>query len=122
MKKMICTLALLFSCVTSYAQETEQEIVDAITAEFMGYFEDFVARDFDGIATHFQLPALLNSQIGTSYDEIARIFEEMPIQDGYKYSTVDSLEVNKLNNVVYVINLSFRRFNASDEVIFQGTS
>ena len=124
MKRMLFAFVLLCSTITSNAQETEQEIVEAITAEFMAYIEDFIARDFDVISGHFQVPAMFGSTlvIGNTSEEIAQLFAVQPIQNDYKYSTVDSLDVNRLADGIYVLNLSFSRYNGADELVFQGKS
>jgi hypothetical protein len=44
------------------------------------------------------------------------------IQEGYKYSTIDRLNVHKLASSVYYADVDFTRYNDQDEVIFQGRS
>ena len=52
MKKFSSGLALIFLISLSCGQSTDPN-VELIRNELDAYFNDFVARDFDAIATHF---------------------------------------------------------------------
>lgn len=111
--------------VAANAQETEEEIIELIKTEYMEYIEDFIARDFEAVATHFQVPTMFRAPsltVVTSHQEIAQRYANNPIQEGYEYTTADRLDVHKLSQDVYYADVDFRRYNDSDEVILQSRS
>ena len=62
--------------------------------------------------------------VSDSTEEIAQRFKEFManIQDGYKYSIIDRLNVTKIADALYYADADFTRFNSKDEVIYQGRS
>ena len=91
----------------------------------MEYVVDFVKRDFQAVATHFQVPAMFRAPslaVFTSHQEISQRYANDPIQDGYEYSAIDRLDVYKLSEEVYYADVDFKRNNESDEVIFKSRS
>ena len=125
MNKLLTTITLLCFSVAANAQESEAEIIESIRAEYMEYVDDFIARDFQAVATHFQVPAMFRAPsltVATSHQEISQRYANNPIQDGYEYSTIDRLDVYKLSEEVYYADVDFTRYNESDEVIFQSRS
>ena len=53
-------------------------------------------------------------------DEVSAFFESMPIQDGYAYSLMDRIDIYRLADGVYYVDLDFTRYNTSDEILFEG--
>ena len=91
----------------------------------MEYVDDFVKRNFQAVATHFQVPAMFRAPslaVFTSHQEISQRYANDPIQDGYEYSAIDRLDVYKLSEEVYYADVDFTRNNVSDEVIFKSRS
>jgi hypothetical protein len=96
----------------------------------MAYVQDFIDNDFEGIASHFQTPVMRRSnwraptRIALTPDELMESYrdDKANIQEGYKYSTIDRLDVHKLASTVYYADVDFTRYNHQDEVIFQGRS
>ena len=72
MKKFSSGLALIFLISLSCGQSTDPN-VELIRNELDAYFNDFVARDFDAIATHFQVPTMFKTVpnvIATTHEEV----------------------------------------------------
>ena len=96
----------------------------------MAYVQDFIDNDFEGIASHFQTPVMRRSnwraptRIAMTPDELMDGYrdDKENIQEGYKYSTIDRLDVYKLASTVYYADADYTRFNDQDEIIFQGRS
>ena len=65
-----------------------------------------------GVATRI---ALTPDELMDSYRD-----DKANIQEGYKYSTIDRLDVYKLASTVYYADVDFTRYNDQDEVIFEG--
>ena len=125
MQKFLVPFATFFviSCAPELSADPNIELV---RDEYEAYFNDFVARDFDAIASHFQVPTM-NRRITpavvlSTQDEVSTFFESMPIQDGYAYSLMDRIDIYRLADSVYYVDLDFTRYNASDEILFEGRS
>ena len=60
--------------------------------------------------------------VSDTTEDIAQRFKEFManIQDGYKYSIIDRLDVTKIADSLYYADYS--RFNSKDEVLYQGRS
>ena len=124
MKKFSSGLALIFLASLSYGQSTDSD-AELIRNEFDAYHNDFVARDFDAIATHFQVPAMFKTTpnvIATTHEEVMEFFSSFPLQEGYAYSLIDQVEVHRLAEPIYYLDLDFSRYNSSDELLFEGSS
>ena len=128
MKKTLATILSLIITFPVFAGHHEDPNVAEIKAVYRAYVDDFVKKDFNAIASHFQAPMMQRSAQGTmvsdTTEEIAQRFKEFManIQDGYKYSIIDRLDVTKIADSLYYADADFTRFNARDEVIYQGRS
>ena len=123
MKKLLIPFALFF--VTSCAPEQSADPnIELVREEYEEYFNDFVARDFDAIASHFQVPTMNRTitpaVVLSTQDEVSAFFESLPIQDGYSYSLMDRIDIYRLADSVYYVDLDFTRYNTSDENLFEG--
>jgi len=116
----IILLTLLILPITLLAQEAE------IEQEYNEYLEDFMAFDFNGIASHFTTPVMF---IGPSTEVIQdenaikdyyRILKAN-IQSGYAYSK-SSLEISQVTDQIYCLTNTFTRHNNADEILFEGAS
>jgi len=124
MKELFSGIALMFLASFSYGQSTDPD-AELVKNEFDAYFNDFNARDFDAIATHFQVPAMFKRTpdvIATTHEEVVEFFSSFPLQEGYAYSLMDHVEVHRLAESIYYLNLEFSRYNSSDELLFEGSS
>ena len=99
-----------------------------IEAEYRQYIRDFIAKDYEAIASHFNPPIQRTNSEGSvilqTKGEIKRMFQSMMknIHKGYSYSEVDSIDIKALSRSAYAANVSFTRYNAKDEAIFEGRS
>ena len=106
MKQLLTGAILLFSISLSYAEEVDPNIA-LIQNGFEAYLKDFIARDAAGLATHFQFPSLIQvttpDSVFHTKEEIIKYWESFPLQDGYAYSTTDSLEIHRLSDPIYCL-------------------
>lgn len=125
MKKLLVAAILLFSISLSYAEEADPNIA-LIQNSFEAYLKDFIARDSAGLATHFQFPSLIQvttpDSVFHTKEEITKYWESFPLQDGYAYSTTDSLEIYRLSGPIYYLHLDYSRYNDADELLYEGNS
>ena len=125
MNKLFVGMVLLFALNISHAQQMDTNI-ELIQNAFNAYLEDFIDRDADQIATHFQFPSM--NQIGNparifhSLEEITKFWETFPLQNGYAYSTVDDMAINRLSNSIYSLVFDYSRYDAADELLYEGSS
>ena len=124
MKKLLVTITLLNLSLLSYAQETDSVTVE-IEAAYQKYFSDFISRNFSAIASNFQLPAMLgvrsqSYRIAKTIPEVEEFFKNAPLQDGYTYSTLDSIEVQQLKPDVYAVDTEFSRIGQIGDILFRG--
>ena len=128
MKRIIAALLSLLFTSSVFAGHHEDPNVAEIKATYQAYVDDFIKRDFEAIANHFQAPMAQKSAEGmivsdTSEDIVQRYKQYMEnIQDGYKYTSIDRLDVTKMTSSLYFADVDFTRFNSKDEVIYQGRS
>ena len=128
MKRIIATVLSLLITSSVFAGHHEDPNVAEIKAVYRAYVDDFVKKDFNAIASHFQAPMMQRSaqgiMVSDTTEDIAKRFKEFManIQDGYKYSIIDRLDVTKIADSLYYADADFTRFNARDEVIYQGRS
>ena len=120
--RLLFGLGSLMIATFSVAQNTEEDI-KLIRDVFDSYFDDFVSRDFEGMASHYQAPLMIiptrtiNGRAG-----IVDFFRQMPIQAGYSYSTQDEVTIHRMSDSLYYLDLEFSRYNKDDEIVFQGNS
>ena len=124
MKIFSGALALLIMASLSYGQSMDPN-VERIRHELDAYINDFSSRDFDAMATHFEVPAVFKTNppvIATTHEEVADFFRSFPLQEGYAYSRIDRVEIHRLNDSMYSTTFDFARYNSSDELLFEGSS
>ena len=125
MKQFLTGVIVLFSANLYCAQETDPNVA-LIQEEFEAYLRDFIARDAVSLATHFQFPSINKLVIPNSVfhtkEEIIKFWESFPLQDGYAYSTTDSLEIHRLSDPIYYLDLDYSRYNDADELLYEGSS
>ena len=121
---------LVFGCAEPSTGNLEDPNIEQIKEVYMAYVQDFIDNDFEGIASHFQTPVMrrgnrnwgITTRIARTSDELMDSYrdDKANILEGYKYSTIDRLDVYKLASTVYYADVDFTRYNDQDEVIFEG--
>ena len=115
---LICLMITTFSVA-----QTNDENTGLIRNVFDAYSDDFVARDFEGMASHYQAPLMIiPARVIDSREDIVDFFRLMPIQEGYAYSTQDEVTIHRMSNYLYYLDLDFSRYNEQDELVFEGDS
>ena len=113
MKKTLATILSIIITSPVFAGHHEDPNVEEIKAVYRAYVDDFVKKDFNAIASHFQAPMRQRSAQGTmvsdTTEEIAQRFKEFManIQDGYKYSIIDRLDVTKIADSLYYADADY---------------
>ena len=125
MNKLFISIALLFVSNISLAQQVDTNI-ELIQNAFNAYLEDFIDRDADKIATHFQFPSMSQAsnpdRIFHSLEEITQFWETFPLQNGYAYSTVDNMAISRLSSSIYSLVFDYSRYDAADQILYEGSS
>jgi len=99
---------------------------DAIEKEYSPYVKDFMAFDFDGIASHFTTPAMFigpSTQVMQGADSLKNYYQNLQanIQEGYSYRKSD-LSASKVTENIYFLTNNFTRHNDADEILLTATS
>ena len=125
MNQTLVGAIFLFSISLSYAEEIDPNIV-LIQNSFQAYLKDFIARDATGLATHFQFPSVNQltkpDSVFHTKEEITEFWASFPLQGGYAYSMTDSLEIHRLSDPIYYLDLDYSRYNDADELLYEGSS
>ena len=124
---LLVALALISSgCSEQIPVNQDDPNIEQIKAVYMAYVQDFIESDFEGIASHFQTPVMQRgpTRISMTPDDLmgSYRYDKTNIQEGYKYSTIDRLDVHRLASTVYYADADYTRYNDQDEIIFEGRS
>ena len=128
MKRIIVTILSLLITPFALACHHEDPNVAEIKAVYRSYVDHFINKDYQGIPKHFQAPLVQRNAQGTMVSEdasaISRTYKNYMdnIQDGYKYSKIDRLDVTSITESLYYADVDLSRFNNKDEVLYQGRS
>ena len=124
--RLLFTTFLAALCSSSYAGHHDEKPIDPnieqIQSAYDLYIEHFIANDFEGIADVMQVPLVQKSEvalIANTRDEVIALYKDMKanIQEGYKYSTVDSLEISRVIDSIYSVEAFVTRYNEQDKVV-----
>ena len=112
--RLLFTTFLAALCSSSYAGHHDEKPIDPNIAK--------IANDFEGIADVMQVPLVQKSEvalIANTRDDVIALYKDMKanIQEGYKYSTVDSLEISRVIDSIYSVEAFITRYNEQDEVV-----
>ena len=95
-----------------------------IKSAYMKYIDDFIANDFEGIASHFEPPVNFDSfgPIAETNEEVINQYKDFKanIQEGYAYSVIDDIGVQKIKKNKYLVCADYSRYNNNDERLYQG--
>ena len=131
MKKIISASLLLLVGFCSAADDLQDETdQDKIKNAYSAYVNDFIAGDFKGIADKFTYPATFKIKLlsfiplSITLDNEEEMIEQYKsrredIQEGYSYSTIDQITVEKTEEG-YVADVVVSRLNAKDELLITG--
>ena len=123
MKKLIMICCIFFAVSCSVNNEDDLNKFE-IQKLYRLYVDDFIANDFEGIASYFIVPVDLKSfdKIALTNDEVISFFEELKanIQEGYAYSVIDAISVTNIKVGSYLLCADYSRYNNNDELLFQG--
>ena len=126
--KALPFLLMLLVSATALASQNSVSPEALIEAEYRQYIRDFIAKDYEAIASHFNPPIQRTNFEGSvvlqNTEQIKRMYQNVManIQKGYSYSEVDSIDIQPLSRSTYAASVSFTRYNTRDEAIFQGRS
>ena len=124
--RLLFTTFLAALCSSLYAGHHDEKPIDPnieqIQSAYDLYIEHFIANDFEGIADVMQVPLVQKSEvalIANTRDEVIALYKDMKanIQEGYKYSMVDSLEISRVIDSIYSVEAFITRYNEQDEVV-----
>ena len=110
----------------AFAGHHEDPNIDAIKQAINNYVKDFIARDYPGIASHFQAPMMQRTANGITVATTSKAVENdfrnylENVQDGYAYSTIDRVDVTKIESTIYYADIDYTRFNNKDQMLHEG--
>lgn len=128
MKKIFAAALSLLISSSVFSGHHEDLNIKEIKTTYQAYVDDFINKDFEAIANHFQAPMMQRTEEGmivsdTPADISQRYRNYMEnIQDGYKYSTVNRLDVTRLSSSLYYADADYSRFNSKNELLHHGRS
>jgi hypothetical protein len=120
MNKLLTSITLLCFSVAANAQET---VIKEIQKS---YVEDFIAFDYDGMATHFTYPVMIMSsttRILENPDALINYYKSLisELPENYSHSTTE-VEVKKINNSTWLLASIFYRYNTNGDMFQSGTT
>jgi len=120
MNKLLTSITLLCFSVAANAQET---VIKEIQKS---YVEDFIAFDYEGMATHFTYPVMIMSsttRILENPDALINYYKSLisELPENYSHSTTE-VEVKKINNSTWLLASIFYRYNTNGDMFQSGTT
>jgi len=95
-----------------------------IETSYRQYVEDFIANDFDSIASHFHPPVDFQAYglMAETKEDVINQYKGMKstIQEGYAYSVIDDIKVIRTKNNNYLLCSDYTRYNINNEILFEG--
>jgi hypothetical protein len=128
MKKILAIILSLIITSSVFAGHHGDPNVAEIKEVYRSYVDHFIKKDYQGIPKHFQTPLVQRMAQGTMVSEdaaaISRTYKNYMdnIQNGYKYSKIDRLDVTSITESLYYADVDISRYNGKDEVLYQGRS
>ena len=128
MKKIFAAALSLLIASSVFAGHHEDLNIKEIKTNHQAYVDDFINKDFKAIARHFQAPMMQRTEEGIivsdTPSDISQLYRNHMenIQDEYKYSTVNRLDVTRLSSSLYYADADYSRFNPKNEVLHHGRS
>ena len=123
MKKLIMICCIFFAVSCSVNNEDDLNRFE-IQKLYRLYVDDFIANDFESIATYFDTPVDSKSfnVIAETDEDIIRLFKDIKanIQEGYAYSVIDNISVTNVKDDTYLLCADYSRYNNNDKLLFEG--
>ena len=123
MKKLIMICCIFFAASCSVNSEDDLNRFE-IQKLYRLYVDDFIANDFESIATYFDTPVDSKSfnVIAETDEDIIRLFKDIKanIQEGYAYSVIDNISVTNVEDDTYLLCADYSRYNNNDKLLFEG--
>ncbi len=120
----LCMSIALSALACADHHEASSQVL--IEAEYNQYIRDFIAKDYEAIASHFNPPIQRTTFEGSlvleTREEIAAVYQNMManIQEGCGYSEIDSMHIQAMSSTTHAADVNFTRYNASKEAVFGG--
>ena len=123
MKKLIMICCIFFAVSCSVNSEDDLNRFE-IQKLYRLYVDDFIANDFESIASYFDTPVDSKSfnVIAETDEDIIRLFKDIKanIQEGYAYSVIDNISVTNVEDDTYLLCADYSRYNKNDKLLFEG--
>ena len=118
---MICCIFFAVSCSVNSEDDLNRFEIQKL---YRLYVDDFIANDFESIATYFDTPVDSKSfnVIAETDEDIIRLFKDIKanIQEGYAYSVIDNISVTNVEDDTYLLCADYSRYNNNDKLLFEG--
>ena len=123
MKKLIMICCIFFAVSCSVNNEDDLNRFE-IQKLYRLYVDDFIANDFESIASYFDTPVDSKSfnVIVETDEDVIRLFKDIKanIQEGYAYSVIDNISVTNVEDGTYLLCADYSRYNNNDKLLFEG--
>ena len=123
MKKLIMICCIFFAVSCSVNSEDDLNRFE-IQKLYQLYVDDFIASDFESIASYFDTPVDSKSfnVIAETDEDVIRLFKDIKanIQEGYAYSVIDNISVTNVKDDTYLLCADYSRYNNNDKLLFEG--
>ena len=123
MKKLIMICCIFFAVSCSVNSEDDLNRFE-IQKLYRLYVDDFIASDFESIASYFDTPVDSKSFniIAETDEDIISLFKDIKanIQEGYAYSLIDNISVTNVEDDSYLLCADYSRYNKNDKLLFEG--
>ena len=115
------TLALSAPVWAGHHEASPQVLIEA---EYNQYIRDFIAKDYEAIASHFMPPVnfKLYDFVAETHEDVMNQYMDMKanIQEGYAYSLIDEIVISKTSNNNFLLCADYTRYNSDDQILFEG--
>ena len=123
MKNLIIIFCIIFVASCSVNNEDDLNRFE-IQKLYRLYVDDFIANDFESIASYFDVPVDFKSfnDIAETNEDVIRFYKDLKanIQEGYAYSVIDNISVTNIKVDSYLLCADYSRYNKNDKLLFEG--
>ena len=110
--------------ISELEKELDNINKQVIENSYRQYVKDFIANDFDSIASHFHPPVNFKAYglMAETKEDVINQYKGMKstIQEGYAYSVIDDIKVIRTKNNNYLLCSDYTRYNINNEILFEG--